>query len=176
MGFWLVAPIGICGVAAGVEPELPGVVVPLEVDPLVDGVVPLADGVDPELPGVVVPLEVDPLVDGVVPLADGAKPEVLGRLVLVGTVGAITAVALTGVVATVTSETTARLTAPGAEADLPGVVAVTGVPEPPLEPPPELPEEFAVHCATHVIAAAVIVTVAPAEIVEPLLQLQPAKV
>ena len=93
-----------------------------------------------------------------------------------GTVGATTAVALTGVVATVTSETTARLTAPGAEADLPGVVAVTGVPEPPLEPPPELPEEFAVHCATHVIAAAVIVTVAPAEIVEPLLQLQPAKV
>ena len=93
-----------------------------------------------------------------------------------GTVGATTAVALTGVVATVTSETTARLTAPGAEADLPGVVAVTGVPEPPLEPPPELPEEFAVHCATHVIAAAVIVTVAPAEIVEPLLQLQPANV
>ena len=57
------APIGICGVAAGVEPELPGVVVPLEVDPPVDGVVPLADGVE---------------------------LKVLGRLVVVGTVGATT--------------------------------------------------------------------------------------
>ena len=50
-----------------------------------------------------------------------------------------------------------------------------GVLELELEDPPP-PEELAVHCATHVIAAALIVTETPTPMVEPLLQLHPANV
>jgi hypothetical protein len=189
-----VLPVGTVPVAAGVDPEFPGVVVVVEPDvpelPEDEPVVPVAAGVEPELPGVVPDAAgVEPELPGVVPDAAGIEPELPGVAVDVEPVvpvaagvepelpgvetgaGTTTAVALTGVVATVINVTTAAFfAAAGVEPDFPGAAA-GALFEFPFEP-----EELAVHCATHVIAAAVIVTEVPAEMVDPLLQLHPANV
>jgi hypothetical protein len=129
---------GVVPVADGVEPELPGVDVPVDpedgVEPELPGVVPVADGVEPELPGVDVPVDpedgVEPELPGVVPVADGVEPELPG----VGAGVTTTAVAFTGVVATVTKVTTAAFfAAAGVDPDFPGAAD---------EPPPELLFEF----------------------------------
>jgi hypothetical protein len=111
-------------------------------------VVPVAAGVFPEFPG------------AGDPPTTGAGEE------------ATTTGAFTGVVANVTNVEVFLTTAGVCLV----VAAALAVLPPPEEPPEEPLDALRVHCATHVIAAAVIVTVAPAEIVEPLLQLQPANV
>lgn len=131
---------------AGVEPELPGVVDAelLPVFPPVDGVAGV-DGVDPELPGVAAP-ELLPVV-----------PPVEGVAGLEAVEGTATAVAFTGVVATVTKVTTATfLAAAGVDPDFPGDAAAL------LEPPLE-PEEFEVHWATQVSALDGMVKFEPAD-------------
>ena len=153
---------GVTGVAPpvdGVLPELPGAGVV--------GVVPPVEGVLPELPGAVV-------VPPVVPAADGVFPELPGAGVATdGVTGVATTLDFTGVVARVTSVADLRTTA-GVGLDC--AAALVAFPPPDDPPPPDPPPEAAVQRATQVSVAAGIVKLVPADNVDPLLQLQPAKV
>jgi hypothetical protein len=134
----LVLPVGTDPPVLGVEPELPGVAPVADgVEPELPGVAPVAGGVEPELPGVDVPVDPEdgeelefPGVDVPVDPEDGAEPELPGDGAGVTT----TAVAFTGVVATVTKVTTAAFfAAAGVDPDFPGAAD---------DPPPELLFEF----------------------------------
>jgi hypothetical protein len=88
IGVWFVLPAGTDPVAAGVDPEFPGVVAVAEPDdpvvPEAAGVDPVAEGVDPEFPGVVVDDPVEPALPeaaGVDPVAEGVDPEFPGVVV-----------------------------------------------------------------------------------------------
>jgi hypothetical protein len=160
--------VGVAGVVPpvdGVAPELPGAGV--DGAEGVAGVVTPLDGVFPELPGAEV-------VPPVLPLEAGVFPELPGVVVTEGVTGVDTTLDLTGVVARVTRVADLR-TAAGVGRT--GVAAFAELPPPdppPPDPPP--PDEFAVHTATHVNVPEGMVTLVPADCVDPLLQLHPAKV
>ena len=101
------------------------------------------------------------------PVLAGVDPDLPG-VVGATITGETTTVVFTGVVATVTKVPVFFTVA--------GVALLVAAALTALPPPLELPLDAAVHCATHVIAAAAIVTETPTPIVAPPLQLQPAKV
>lgn len=161
--------VGVAGVVPPVDGVFPGLL-GAGVDGVegVDGVVPPVDGVFPELPGAEV-------VPPVAPLEAGVFPELPGVVATEGATGVDTTFDLTGVVARVTRVADLRTTAGVGFAVAAALVALPPPDEPPPpEPPP--PDEFAVHTATHVNVPEGMVTLVPADCVDPLLQLHPAKV